>query len=197
MKRLAQVALLSAASLLLSGRVALAGAFLQTGESGWGQSHHELLTWINLLILVGVLTYLLRRPLVRFFAERLDTIHEGLEEGRRALAASGARLSEVEKKLNDLEREIADFRARSEIEMKTERERLQQASERESQRVVEFAQAQIEAAARAAQLELKRYAAARAVELAESVIRRHLDEASRHKLVNQFVDQLKESRLRN
>ena len=215
MKRAAQVVLLSLVSLLWSGRVELraasqpvtisdlqspaaqASSLLEAGESDSAESHHETLEWVNVLILAAVLIYVLRKPMARFFAERLDTIQEGLEEGRRAVAASEAKLAEVEKKLRDLEREIADFHARSEVEMKAERERLQQAAEREAQRVMDFAQAQIEAAVRAAQVELKRYAAGQAVELAESVIRRRLDEPLRHQLVNQFVAQLKESQTKN
>lgn len=215
MKRAAQVVLLSLVSLLWSGRVELraasqpvtisdlqspaaqASSLLEAGESDSAESHHETLEWVNVLILAAVLIYVLRKPMARFFAERLDTIQEGLEEGRRAVAASEAKLAEVEKKLRDLEREIADFHARSEVEMKAERERLQQAAERDAQRVMDFAQAQIEAAVRAAQVELKRYAAGQAVELAESVIRRRLDEPLRHQLVNQFVAQLKESQTKN
>jgi F-type H+-transporting ATPase subunit b len=207
--------LLSLVSLLWSGRLELraasqpvtisdlrspamqASSLLEAGESDSAESHHLLLEWINFLIMATVLVYVLRKPMARFFAERLDTIHEGLEEGRRAVAASEAKLAEIEKKLRDLEREIADFHARSEVEMKAERERLQQAAEREAQRVMEFAQAQIEAAVRAAQLELKRYAAGQAVELAESAIRRRLDEPQRHQLVSQFVAELKEPQSRN
>jgi F-type H+-transporting ATPase subunit b len=207
--------LLSLVSLLWSGRVELraasqpvaisdsqspavqAGCLLEADEGGSAESHHLLLEWINFLILLAVLVYLLRKPLARFFAERRDTIEESLEEGRRAAAEAEAKLAEVEKKLKDLEQEIADFRARAEVEMKAERERLREAAEREAQRVMEFAQTQIEAAVRAARVELKNYAAAQAVELAESVVRRRLDEPLRHKLVNQFVAELKEPQSRN
>jgi len=216
LKRAAQVTLLSLVCLLSGGRVALraashplvsfsgahstalqAGSLLETEEGSSSESHHLLLELINFLIMAAVLVYVLRKPMARFFAERLDTIHEGLEEGRRAVAESEAKLAEVEKKLKNLEQEIADFRARSEVEMKAERERLREAGEREAQRVIEFAQTQIEAAVRAAQVELKRYAAAQAVQLAESVIRRRLDEPLRHQLVNQFVTELKEPQSRN
>ncbi|HEV2114385.1 MAG TPA: ATP synthase F0 subunit B [Terriglobales bacterium] len=174
-----------------------AGSLLDTEESAPAESHHLLLEWINFLIVAVVLAYLLRKPMARFFAERLDTIREGLEEGRRAMAESEAKLAEVEKKLKNLEQEIADFRARSEVEMRAERERLREAAEREAQRVMDFAQTQIEAAVRAAQVELKRYAAAQAVELAESVVRRRLDDPLRNKLVSQFVAELKEPHSKN
>lgn len=186
------------AAALTSPSVALrVGALLQTDENGAEASHEERLKWINFVILAVALIYLLRKPLSRFFAERLDTIHEGLEEGRRALATSDAKLAEVEAKLKKLEQELADFRARSQVEMQAERERLRQAAERDAQRVMDFAQAQIEAAVRAAKLELKRYAAGQALELAESAIRRRLDESTRHQLVSHFMAQLKESRSQN
>jgi F-type H+-transporting ATPase subunit b len=215
----ARVLILLVATLLLGGRLELRAApqriatfnvpaftlnpdaLLQTDEGGSTSSREELLKWIlksiNFLILAAVLVYLLRKPLARFFAERLDTIHEGLEEGRRALATSEAKLAEVEAKLKGLEQEIVDFRARAQVEMQAERERLRQASERDAQRVMEFANAQIEAAVRAAKLELKRYAAGQALELAEAAVRRRLDEPLRHQLVSRFVAQLKESRSKN
>jgi F-type H+-transporting ATPase subunit b len=174
-----------------------AGALVQTEESGSAPAHEDLLKWINFLILAAALIYLLRKPLARFFAERLDTIHEGLEEGRRALAAADAKLADVEAKLKQLEQEIAAFRARSQLEMQAERERLRQASERDAERVMDFAQAQIEAAVRAAKLELKRYTPRQALEMAESAIRRRLDEPMRHQLVSRFEAELKESRLHN
>jgi F-type H+-transporting ATPase subunit b len=215
LKRAALALILVVAGLLWGGRMELraapqpvispdshsfilqGSALLQTGESGSEPSHEELLKWINFLILAAALIYLLRKPLAHFFAERLDTIHEGLEEGRRALAASEAKLLEIEAQLKELEQEIADFRARSRLEMQAERDRLRQAAERDAQRVMDFAQAQIEAAVRAAKLELKRYAAGQALERAESVIRRRLDEPMRHQLVSQFVAELKEPRSRN
>ena len=174
-----------------------AGTLFQTEEGGSASSHEDLLKWINFLILAAALVYLLRKPLAQFFAERLDTIQEGLEEGRRAVAASDAKLAEVEAKLGQIEQEIADFRARAQVEMEAERERLRLAAEGDAQRVMEFANAQIEAAVRAAKLELRRYAAGQALELAEAAIRRRLDEPTRHQLVSQFVAQLKESRSKN
>ncbi|HEY6292189.1 MAG TPA: ATP synthase F0 subunit B [Terriglobia bacterium] len=170
---------------------------LLEAEEGSGYSHEKLFKWINFLILAGVLVYFLRKPFADFFADRLDTIHEGLEEGRKALAASEAKLGEIEKKLANVQQEIAAFRVESAREMQAERERVRQAAEREGERILVFAEVQIEAAVRAAKLDLKRYAAGKAVELAETLVRERLDEPARRGLVRSFVADLKSSGMQN
>jgi F-type H+-transporting ATPase subunit b len=161
-------------------------------QEGGAPAHEDLFNWINFAILVLGLGYLLRKPLGSFFADRLISIRKGLDEGRRALEASEARLAAVEEKLRNFERELADFRAASEREMEAERERLKQAAEREAERILDFARSQIEAAARAARLDLKRYAAGQALEVAEALIRDRLDDSARHRLVNRFLGGLAE-----
>lgn len=161
-------------------------------EEGGALAHEDLFKWINFVILVAALSYLLRKPLSSFFADRLSSIRKGLEEGRRALEASEARLAAVEEKLRNFERELAEFRAASEREMEAERERLKQAAEREAERILDFARSQIEVAARAARLDLKRYAAGQALQLAETLIRERLDDGARHRLVNRFMAGLAE-----
>lgn len=152
---------------------------------------------INFLIMAAALVYLLRQPLKDFFADRNDAIRQGLEEGRKALAAAETRMAEVESKLNNLGREIAAFKAESERAMEAECERLKQAAEAEAARLMEFAQTQIESATRAAKGELKRYAAGQAVELAEAMIRQRLDDPGRRGLVARFVRDLKNPEVQN
>lgn len=156
------------------------------------ESRELLLTWVNFLILAAGLVYLLRRPAADFFADRLDTIHEGLEQGREALRASDAKLAEVEQKIGSLQKEIAEFRSHAERDMKAEAARITEAAEREAERILEFAQTQISAAARAAQADLRRHAAGGAVQLAEELIRQRMDEPARRALVSRFVTDLKD-----
>jgi F-type H+-transporting ATPase subunit b len=171
-------------------------ALVATGDAASGM-RHEILTWVNFLILVGALAYFLRNPLSDFFADRLDSIQEGLNKGREAMAASDAKLAEVERKINGLEREIAEFRASSEREMQAEAVRLNEAAAREAERILAFAQAQIGAAVRSAEAELRRYAAGRALELAEVLIRQRLDEPARNALVSRFAAGVTNSGMQN
>ena len=150
--------------------------------------HEELLKWINFAILIAALGYFLRKPLGSFFTDRLGSIRKGLDEGRRALEASEARLAAIEEKLRNFERELGEFRVSSERQMEAERQRLKEAAEREADRIMDFARSQIDAAARAAKLDLRRFTAGQALELAESLIRARLDEGARHRLVKRFVE---------
>jgi len=172
-------------------------AMLRQSEESAAESRENTYKIINFLIMAAALVYLLRQPLKDFFADRNDAIRQGLEEGRKALAAAEARMAEVESKLNNLGQEIAAFKAESEHAMEAERERLKQGAEAEAARLMEFAQTQIESATRAAKGELKRYAAGQAVELAEAMIRQRLDDPARRGLVARFVRDLKNPEVQN
>ena len=156
-------------------------------EQGKKEGRELLYKFINLSLLVGALAYLLRKPLADFFAQRSASIRKGLEEGRKALEASQAQLKTVEEKLLHLEEEIASFKASAGREMEAERQRLKLVEAEEAEKILQAARAQTEVAVRAAKLELKSYAAEQAVELAEEMIRRRLDEAGRKKLVEDFL----------
>ena len=155
-----------------------------------GQSNESLYKVINFAILVGALTFLLRKPLSGFFAQRTSEIQASLEEGRKALEDSEARLKQVEEKMNGLEAAIAALRAEAEQEEEAELNRLREAAKAEAERIVVTAQDEIEGAGRVARLELKRYAAEQAIRLAEEHLRQHLDKKQRTSLVKRFLTKL-------
>ncbi len=171
-----------------------AAAPREAGEEGGGQKHAAIFKWINFVILVGGLVYLLRKPLGEFFAERSRSIRKSLEDGRKALDASEAQLRAVEEKLQRFEEEMAAFKAAAAREMEVERARLRQATARETEKMLESLRAQMETATRQARVELKLYAAEQAVALAEKMIGERLDEASQQRLVSQFIAGLKAGR---
>jgi len=174
----------------LHRRVAAAGA-PEAEEEGKRGRRELLYKFINFSLLVGGLAYVLKKPLADFFAQRSASIRQGLEEGRKALEASQAQLKTVEEKLQHLEEEIAAFRVSARREMEAESQRLKQAAAEEAEKILQSARAQTELALRAAKLDLKSYAAAQAVELAEQIIRRRLDEAGRKRLVSDFLVEVK------
>jgi F-type H+-transporting ATPase subunit b len=175
----------------------LAGARAPEGEAEGKREGRELLyKFINLSLLVGALAFVLRKPLADFFAQRSASIRKGLEEGRKAREASQAQLKAVEEKLQHLEQEIAAFKASAAREMEAERQRWKLAEAEEAEKILQAARARTEVAVQAAKLELKSYAAAQAVELAEEIIRRRLDEAGRMKLVSDFLAKVEKSRSR-
>jgi len=177
----------AARSLTLSRSVAYARA--SEDEAEQKKEGRELVyKFINLAILVGALAYFLRKPAAEFFAQRSASIRKELEEGRKALEFSQGQLLAVEEKLRHLAEEIAAFKASAAREMEAERDRLKLAAADEADKIIQSARAQTEVAVRAAKLELKSYAARQAVELAEEIIRRRLDDAGRERLVKDFLD---------
>jgi F-type H+-transporting ATPase subunit b len=162
------------------------------GREAGGGTHEPspIYRWINFAILVGGLTYILRKPLAQFFSERTDSIRKSLEEGRSALAAAEEKLNAVEKKLQGFEKEMAAFRAAALKEMEEEHARMRRATEREAEKMMESVRVQMDVAGRQARLELRLYAAEQAVALAEEVVARRMDDARQRRLVSQFVEKL-------
>jgi F-type H+-transporting ATPase subunit b len=171
-------------------------AALPAQESGSEQKasekggHEEIYKTINFVLLAVVLGWILRKPMAGFFAGRADSIEEGLENGRRAIAQAEARLEEIGRKLEHLHAEITSFRDQGAREIEAERERLRQVAEAESEKILAAARIQIQVAMRAAKIELKKFTAQRAVDLAEEMVRQQIDDAARQRLIDEFVHKI-------
>jgi F-type H+-transporting ATPase subunit b len=163
-------------------------------EKGKGNKHELLFKWINFVILVGGLGYVLRKPLANFFLQRSASIQKSLDEGRKALEASQAQLQGVENRLSRIEEEMASFRTAAFEEMKAEREHLRGTTANEVEKMLESIRVQMEVATKQARLELRLFGAQQAVELARQMIGQRLDEAGQRRLVAQFVERIVDSR---
>ncbi len=161
-------------------------------HDGSGESHgpSPIYRWINFAILVGGLTYILRKPLAQFFAERTDSIQKSLDEGRKALAAAEEKLSAVERRLQHFEEEVADFRAGALKEMEDEHARMRQATAHEAEKLMESVRVQMDVATKQARLALRLFAAGQAVAMAEKLVAGRMDDARQRRLVSQFVEKL-------
>ncbi len=166
-----------------------AGAvLLQQVRPGGAGTGDQLFDWINLVILIVVLVYLLRKPVAAFFQSRSENIHRGLEEGRKALEAARIQLEAVEARMRDLEQEIAKLKEEAARETELERERLKLAAEKDTERILSSAQSTIENAVRAARIELTAHAMRQAADAAERMVSERLDDSGRTRLVKQFLD---------
>lgn len=151
-----------------------------------------MLDLINLIILIAVLVYVLRKPLGQFFRNRSEEIRKSLEEGRKALEEARSQLAAAEEKLQHLEADIAALRDSAVRDMAAERERMRKAADEEKERILASARSMIHSATQAAKTELKLYAAQQATELAEKMIRERLTGESQARLVNQFLQGIPE-----
>jgi len=145
---------------------------------------------INLIIFLGVLYYLLRKPTREFFKRRFTEIRAALERAAKEKAAAAAKLAEINARLDRLDTELAEIRAQSEREAAAERERIEAMGREDAEKLRLTAQREIEGAKKAALVELRQFAAEKSVELAEQIIRRELTPEDDARLLRRLGDEI-------
>ena len=179
MKRLATLALLVC--------LAAAPIFAEEKEPGG----LEVWKWANFLVLAGGLGYLIGKKGGPFFAARSAKIRQDIVEAGEAREQAETRAAEVDRRLANIEAEIAALRADSGKEEEAEAGRFGRHTAAEIAKTQAQAEQEIAAAGKAARLELKRYCADLAVGLAEQKIRARMTPETQDALVRGFVRDLK------
>jgi len=154
----------------------------------------ELLRWSNLVVLFGILGYLLRKPMGRFFSERGQEILEGLARGRRAREDAAARLRDIEARLAGLEAEIGRLRDAAMSEARADHSRLRARAQVEAEKIRAMTEQEIASLAKQVRTQLQNYAAVLAVELAEQRIRARLTPERQDALLRRYAEQVKSAK---
>jgi F-type H+-transporting ATPase subunit b len=150
----------------------------------------ELGKVFNLLLVIAVLVWALRKPLLNFFASRTQAIRDQLAEAQKARIEAETKLAEVESRMSRLDDEIREIKAAAEKEAGEEYQRLLAAAEQDAEKIVERSRQEIEGITRAAQKELKLHVAELSVQLAEDKIRDEITDADRGRIFSHFVTKL-------
>jgi F-type H+-transporting ATPase subunit b len=154
----------------------------------------ELLRWSNFVVLFGILGYLLRKPMGRFFSERGREILEGIARGRRAREDAAARLRDIEARLAGLEAEIARLRDAAMSEAQADHSRLRAGAQAEAEKIRAMAEQEIASSAKQARSQIKNYAAVLAVELAEQRIRAGLTPERQDALLRHYAEEVRSAK---
>ncbi|SPF32595.1 ATP synthase subunit b [Candidatus Sulfopaludibacter sp. SbA4] len=169
-----------------------AAALAQETSGGEGSGGNlDLWKWANFVVLAGALGYLIGKNAPAFFAARSLNIRKDIVEAEEARKDAETRAAAVDKRLANLEAEIAALRSEAQDEARAETERLAQHTAAELAKIQLRAEQEIAAAGKAARMELRRYSADLAVELAERKIRARMTPATQDALVRGFVRDLK------
>lgn len=169
-------------------------AFAQEGEGGGNEgegSNVTLWKWANFLVLAGGLGYLMGKHLPPLFASRSREIRKQIIEADDARKDAEARSAEVDRRLANLEAEIAALHAEARREEQSETERLARHTEAEMAKIRVHAEQEIAAAGKAARMDLKRHAAELAIELAKQKLQARVTPDIQDTLVRSFVRDLK------
>lgn len=148
--------------------------------------------WANLAVLVGVLWFLLHKPIGTFFESRTAEIQKGIRDAAQVRADAEARAAEIESKISNLSGEIERIRAAAKAEIATEGARIQTETEAQLTKIQAQAEAEIASATKQASVELKAHAAQLALQIAENQIRQKLDPRLQEDLANVFVNDLRQ-----
>jgi F-type H+-transporting ATPase subunit b len=158
---------------------------LAAGDGGGASD----LIWqaLNLAIVLGVLIYFARKPIVEFFAGRRAQIKGDLDSAAELLSQAEARNAEIQRKLVDLQSEVEEIRETSRRRAEEESERILAEARKSAERIRSDASAAVDQELNRAQRELRKEAANLALELAGEILREQVNEPDRERLVDEFI----------
>ncbi len=142
---------------------------------------------INLVILLGVLIWASRKPVVQFMSERREAIQNDLSSSAELLSEAERRNSELQRKLVDIEGELEDIRETSRRRVEEEAERILAEANAAAERIRKDAQIAAAQEMRRAQHELREEAADLALDLAGTILREQASDADRERLMDEFI----------
>lgn len=168
--------------------LAVAGPAFAESEGGHGGS----LFWqvANVLLLLAVLIYFARKPVLGYLASRRDTIEKNLESSAQLLAESERKLAEWNRKAAGLDQEAETIRASTLRAAEAERDRILADARVTAERIRQAANAVAERELRTAQESLRREAADLAIELAAKILREQVNDGDRNRLVDEFIGRI-------
>ncbi len=159
------------------------------GESGPG---NEELLWqaANLILLLGVLFAVARKPIRAYFAERREQIRSDIETADKLFADSRRQFSEWQGKLVELESEIQTIQGETRRRAEEEREQIIADAHDRAERIKADAVAAIDQELRRAHEELREEAATLAVDLATRMLDEQVDDRDRDRLLDEFITRI-------
>lgn len=170
------------------GVAVLAAAAPALAAGGEGPSTTELM-WqgANLILLLGVLFAVARKPITAYFADRRVQIKGDIETADKLLADSKKQFSEWQGKLAELEAEMQTIRDETRQRAEDERDNIVAAAHDSAERIKADAVAAIDQELRRAHVELREEAANLAVDLAANMISDGVDDRDRDRLLDEFI----------
>jgi len=158
------------------------------GEAGHGGSFYWQVA--NAVLLLAVLIYFGRKPVLAYLAGRRDTISKNLDSSAQLLSESEQRLAEWSRKAAQLDQEVAGIRAATQRAAEAERDRILADAQATADRIRQSAGAAAERELRQARAALRREAADLAVELAGRILRQQVNDADHTRLVDEFIGRI-------
>jgi F-type H+-transporting ATPase subunit b len=159
--------------------------------AGGGEGGDPVMDFIyqvgNFALLIAVIFFVARKPVMAYLAERRTQIKNDLDKAAELLSVAEARQTEISARLRDLEAQLEEIAELSKQRAEEESERILAKARAAAERIQSDA---LEATAQEllrAQRELRAEAAGLAVELAGEILKEQVGDADRQRLLDEFI----------
>jgi len=150
----------------------------------------EAWRFFNLALFVGILIYLLKKPLTAAFKAKRETIRAELIKAEAEKQAALTQLTATEAKFARLDAEAEAIRQRAEQEAAAEKSRITEQTEFEIKKLREQAMSEIERKNQLARLKLRRFSAEESIRLAEEKIKAEITDEKDARLVKANIQSI-------
>jgi len=144
---------------------------------------------INFIVLIALLSKFLYRPIVTMLDERSRRIEESLAAAEAARAEVAQADREREELLATTRRDIQEMLAQAQQMADRIQSEARNSAQQEGQRIIERARQEATAERDQAMADLRREVASLAVQAAERIINRSLDDQVHRQLVDDFLNE--------
>jgi len=157
--------------------------FAEGGTAWWNYPGFEAWKFLNLIIFVSILVYLLKKPLSEAFKAKREAIRAELIKAEEEKQAALAKLTGAEAKIARIESESDEIVEKAKLEAKEEKTRITREADDEIKRLRTQADNEIERKAQLVRLQLRRFSAEESIRLAEEKIKQNINAAKDAELV--------------
>jgi F-type H+-transporting ATPase subunit b len=164
------------------------GGFLKFYNDYLNIPGFEAWKFLNLAIFIGILIYLLKKPLSEAFQVKRDAIRAELIKAEEEKQAALRRLADVQAKLASLESDVQAILKRANDEAAEDKDRLTEQTEFEIKRLRDQVNSEISRIAHQSRAELRKFSAEESVRLAEEKLRAQIDSARDSMLVRANIN---------
>lgn len=147
---------------------------------------------LNFSIVVGILYFVLRKPIKNGLTGRRDEIEKTLAEAKKAKEDAEAMFAEYDKKLGEATEEIAAISASIRREAELEKEKIIASAHAMAAKIEQDAENAAELEVSKARVILQKEAAMLAVGIAEDVLRKNFTKEDDSRLIDEYMQKVGE-----
>ena len=146
----------------------------------------------NLLIVIFLLWYLLRRPAPAFFAQRAEEIENLLLKAVKEREEARERLKEIDAKMAHLDEEVTSIEKSAAEAAERDRQKIKEETEAAKERIQREAAEDLERRLKEARRDLKTYAADLAVNMAKEILAKNIGAEDEERFRSEFLRKMEE-----